>query len=239
MESALLIVPVAAGYWVVENTHYLKYANARSNGQRFYSLIALVGIFLVIVVTLFWILFESLYAICSSDNLGWKFKNYADFTGWVAARKHGVLALTLPLGIVTPWLANRSKWFGTEKSVTKALATRDFDLLLLSAFEDTIPVLFTLQGNHLYLGFVVRGPDPESPQSWIRILPLASGYRDSETKKVSFTTFYFDQIANHPKPDDFEVVFRQSEIQSAHRFDIEVYSKFEPDEADKLIPPEL
>jgi hypothetical protein len=69
----------------------------------------------------------------------------------------------------------------------------------------------------------------------VKILPVASGYRDNEDKRLKFTTAYSNiyerMLENHPsvahvQPSDFEIVIPYREIESANIFDPQIYNSF-------------
>ena len=56
----------------------------------------------------------------------------------------------------------------------------------------------------------------------ISIAPLMSGYRDKDTLKVNFVTYY------KAVGTDLEIVIRQDQIHTATRFDFDAYNKLNP-----------
>lgn len=113
----------------------------------------------------------------------------------------------------------------------------DFELILLRALDQGSPVCFTLRGGKVYVGMVSGTVDPVDSRDMLRILPLMSGYRNVETMKVTFTTFYhklYDRIGqtghlSHLHPEKFEIAFCFSDVQSANLFDISAYLEFQKD----------
>ncbi len=96
-----------------------------------------------------------------------------------------------------------------------------------------IPILVTLSSGKVYVGFAVRLPNPELERTDIRLLPLLSGYRESETQAIHFTINYDRVLSqlehpdlNHLRPGDFEVVIPVSQISASHLFDVEAYEYF-------------
>ncbi|NIV14317.1 MAG: hypothetical protein GWN62_24495 [Aliifodinibius sp.] len=84
---------------------------------------------------------------------------------------------------------------------------------------------------------MTRYPLPEEVKGvpYISILPYFSGYRDTETKKLSLLTSYLDVYEkfddlNKEDPnlcvEDFEIVIPVSEILSANIFNQKVYEHF-------------
>ena len=122
-----------------------------------------------------------------------------------------------------------------KRELLKVIGYRDFELMQWSSWEKRIPILVTLDTGKIYVGYVVRMIDPTEPTTFVRLLPMMSGYRELESRNVVYTTYYasvYDDISNkkskdlaHLKMEDFEVVVPESRIVSAHLFDIEAYLK--------------
>ena len=120
-----------------------------------------------------------------------------------------------------------------------AINNNDFELLLAYSVEANMPIMFTLSDRKVYVGWVVRAPNPVEVRKAIRMLPMLSGYRDSETLIVEFTTDYYDALQaiqgkedsalEHLNESDFEIVIQQDAIISAHPFDLDAYQVFQPD----------
>lgn len=76
-----------------------------------------------------------------------------------------------------------------------------------------------------------------------------SGFRDKDSGKAEFTTFYdlmYEHISNgnaaHLSPEDFEIVLPLNEIQSANLFDTDAYELFKNEEETEnknSAPPDL
>lgn len=134
---------------------------------------------------------------------------------------------------ITKPLIVASSWY-QSKLLENAIQNNDFEKLLARSFHQTIPVMLTLQSNKVYVGWAVRAPNPVMERKSVRILPLASGYRDNE-QRVVFTTDYLDLLnqivvdenkLNHLKPGDIEIVLPVDQIVSSHLFDMEAHDSF-------------
>lgn len=113
----------------------------------------------------------------------------------------------------------------------------DLDLILLRALEVGMPICVTLGSGKVYVGYVTGAIDPGDKRDMLRILPFVSGYRASESMKLTFTTWYTDvyqkfaqdESLGHLNPELFEVVFPLSEVMSVNLFDIQAYQAFQLD----------
>ncbi len=113
------------------------------------------------------------------------------------------------------------------KFIRYVVRNNDFERLILESYVDQLPILFSLKSNKVYVGYVVKPPNPLSQRRNIRILPLLSGYRDDKNQQVSFTTYYFDLVLEYIKRgydlSCLEMVLVADEVVSMHIFDVEVY----------------
>jgi len=117
-------------------------------------------------------------------------------------------------------------------------------LLIWKAVNEEKLVLFTLSSRQNYLGFIIRGPDPETEDPWIRLILLASGYREAENFKLELTDFYKEVLKEiyetqmkdsdgdekyaEAALEDFELVITKTDIQNARIFNPIAYESFEP-----------
>lgn len=133
-----------------------------------------------------------------------------------------------PLYRLSAWWA---RW-NLERAVTDS----DFERLLVRAMFRDMPVMLTLESGKLYVGWVIRALNPRDAIKEVRILPMLSGYRDSETHQVEFTTNYVEVLETmsaptpdlaHMEPGDFEVVIPCDRIIFSHLFDVEAYLHFQ------------
>lgn len=114
------------------------------------------------------------------------------------------------------------------------------DRFLFNSAESNASILVTLSDGKFYVGKVDSiAANPLAPNSFIQILPYASGYRDKDTKELSFTSFYdtvYDEMVREPgftedALDQFKKVLPFSAIFSANRFDPAMYMRFQRETA--------
>lgn len=95
------------------------------------------------------------------------------------------------------------------------------DTLLRESLEQRKLVEVSTKSGRSYVGYVVLMGDREA--NWTRsvlLLPVASGYRDTETRSLRLTTHYTQlpvELWNH------EVAVMTSDITAIRRFDYDVY----------------
>jgi len=100
------------------------------------------------------------------------------------------------------------------------------------AMMDLAPVSLTLKSRKVYVGFVQGVPSLDPAKAYIRLLPVLSGYRDSDKLIYCFTTDYAAAIDEVEDPRSLIKVIPLSEIQSAGLFDVGLYERH-------FVPPSL
>lgn len=128
--------------------------------------------------------------------------------------------------------------YQNAKTAEIDLAIRGFnseiEIILLRALEHGMPISVTTS-NKVYVGYVMGAIESEPKRESLRILPVVSGYRESGTMKVKFTTSYAalyqqfnaDPDLHHLHPSLFELVIPASDIKSINLFDIKAYLAFQ------------
>jgi hypothetical protein len=114
------------------------------------------------------------------------------------------------------------------------------DRFLFNSAESNAFIQLTLSDGKFYVGKIDSiAANPLAPNSFIQILPYASGYRDKDTKELSFTSFYdtvYEEMVKEPgftedALDQFKKVLPFSAIFSANRFDPDMYMRFQRETA--------
>lgn len=184
---------------------------------------ALVGLLFLSIVTLatffpeiaksFWIAFSQPTASqIPSDELG---------TSTLAALLGPLLALGA--NIVYPKVAVESYLF--TRRVGNSL-----ERLLYRATSRGKMVMITLEDGKVYCGYVDWIPgNPGSPDAFLEILPVFSGYRGTESKRVSLPVTYapFLKKLNSDEWIQFKKVVPVASIATAGEFDPEYFDAFE------------
>jgi hypothetical protein len=122
-----------------------------------------------------------------------------------------------------------------EFSFYSAIKNDDLELLLYRALVNDDTIAISMENKKEYIGYVVRGFEPEEERKFLRILPMLSGFRDKATGKITYTTPYEEVIKHMCRDDnkanmsseDFEMILPVLDIKSAHIFDIETYNAFQ------------
>ena len=93
--------------------------------------------------------------------------------------------------------------------------------------------MVTTDSNKVYVGYVLRISKPLLTQQ-IEIVPIISGYRKSETKKVEFTTPYFSTYKKLSTEnglditeEEMAIILPKEKVLSVSRFYPIVYKEFQ------------
>lgn len=253
--TPLLLLPLVGGYAFCQAWTVTHYRSARESGWRVYFRATFYGAFLTACAALTHIIFflwvpsyESLLQF-AKDIVS---PSHAAVSIWGKESIVAILVWPLVLGPFfghllslhkLPWLEPLPFFQAWAKFVIDlAIHNNDFEKLIARSAYFSMPILFTLDGGKVYVGWAVRGPNPAEERTAVRILPLLSGYRDDQ-QIVRFTTEYLKVIDKASSPDtpelnhleigDFEVVMKYDSITSSHLFDLEAYEEFKKDERAK------
>lgn len=241
VSAALLLTVLCAGYHFADSYLPARYSSARETGYRFYFRVALYAILLSLLASVLWFSAAAMlacigsFSACPVAEAGilQVARQYAEFVEWPMS---GYIALsTLPLSWATAKVLNLR--YRREEArrdlLIHIVRNRDLEKLIVYALHSKKPLLVTLDTGKVYAGLVYWAPDPAAPREYLRIMPVRSGHRDSNTQVVRFTTDYrkiVDGIREgrpsdfmHLGLNDFEVVVPANRIVSAHVYDPKVH----------------
>ena len=248
--SLLLALPILGGFYFATIEHGRDYRLARKDGHRFYFAVVAYALWLLfLAVGIVWLCHYGAATLawfaerpsCSTHAYAslWSLLDaYSDSPIGIVQKyqqyRLRILLLSFFLGYELACMWNR--WIPNSKhiAVLSAIDGHEFEALLLDGLREEIPILFTLRTGKIYLGWVVSTPDPRRDRKWVRILPLAAGYRD-EQQHPMFVSDYTEILArvqdgedgvNHLDIEAFEVVIAASEIDYAHMYDPQIADKF-------------
>lgn len=122
------------------------------------------------------------------------------------------------------------------KALSKIISNNPLESLALEAHLGRNPVLVTLSSNKVYVGVLNSLPGLEEGRlEYLSLFPLLSGYRDTNSLEVNFTTNYYDHYqkllddGNNSSSNTayFNVTFAISEISIISLFDMDTYDRFQ------------
>jgi len=178
----LLVLPLAAGYYLLTQSFFFKFKQQRLDRQRllFETIISavfiLVGGFLLKVF---------LYDLIVSDSIKQIINNLNPL---YQTHYSGTVLMSFLLTIAFVKISNTQ--IDKEAQIFKAIKSigNEFELMASRSFKENRLVLLTLKNDKFYIGWVKELPIP-SQSNYLRIIPALSGYRDKE-KKLEFTAQY-------------------------------------------------
>lgn len=104
------------------------------------------------------------------------------------------------------------------------------DLLFRLSLEGKM-VMLSMADRKVYVGMIADMGEPtetEGPDNEIALIPILSGYRNKDTLKVEFTTFYKEYYEQYPGTEGkalaLTIVLRQKDIVSATEFSDSAYA---------------
>lgn len=110
----------------------------------------------------------------------------------------GESSLALLLGIVLPQFLNLFLRLDEEAAKYIREEGDPFEQLINRALESAKPVMLTLKGGKVYVGFVTSSFVPVREQKTVIIVPLRSGYREETKQRVILTTDYSRALQQIP-----------------------------------------
>lgn len=217
----LYILPIIGGFVYANWCEATRYEIARSSGHRLYFHSALHGLWLAFVTYgLIW--------------AGWAALAYAPHMA-IAPPSYFDVAVLIATLLVTPFMGRPIAWVANlfvNKYVAwqRELERDELEMLLVYATLEAQMVMFTLEDEKVYAGFVNEVPDPAHTRHWIGLVPVLSGYR-TETRRVEFTLDYIDVLSDfdpqhEPGNPKYTVVVPTNRIVSARLFDPNTYNRF-------------
>jgi hypothetical protein len=108
----------------------------------------------------------------------------------------------------------------------------EFELLMKSSFVNSKTLLFSLDNDKFYIGWVKELPIP-SVSGYVRIIPAISGYRDTE-KVLVFTSEYLKVYSEFIKKGEIrridelntDLIIDINNILTVSFFDLVLHDKF-------------
>lgn len=257
--ASLLLLPLIGGYALATIWDGSLYNASRESGHRLYFRALFYAVIVFICAGLIHIIsfatspkYHELLSFIATVTHGpetleiWdKTARYSVFTmsftlGPILGHTLNFSRLPFLLNRKVPWTEFQPFLWWQAYLLKNAIQNNDFERIVYRSFRKQLPLLITLQSGKIYIGWAVRAPNPVSVRKFLRILPLISGYRNSE-HRLEITTDYYTVLEtvsegkqlDHLEIGDFEVVIPIDQIISAHLFDLLAHKTF-LDQTDKL-----
>ena len=225
----LFLLPILGGYIFLTTFYLTKFQHSRIETQRliFNSIVASIGL-LFLAYYFDKIILKNCF-IClrefGKDLIPFKIKYFnlfifsllfsyfsAKFLNWIIPSRIGM------------WYVIYRWGNEFEKLYHESMDEEDYKKKL---------IMITTDSNKVYVGYILRISKPLLTQQ-IEIVPIISGYRKSETKKVQFTTPYFSTYRKLSTDHGFDfteeemaVILPKEKIISVSKFYPIVYKEFQ------------
>lgn len=226
MPFNVLLLPLLGGYVFLRYWNRTRVSSRRYSGERLLLHAAISGILFLVA------------AFLATRAMLWIYPGLG--TWWrrtVPFPYSGTALLAFAIGAVL-WLPLNWLSRGPAAADDRVIdQTGDYlERLLVRAIRRTKPVSATLKSGKTYIGFVVGNADPAFDRRFISLLPLHSGFQNTEHELVINTDYtrVYERISDGrtPEPEldelmkDFIIVLPVGEIQSVNIFDREAYRLF-------------
>ena len=215
MGFGVLFISILGGYLFIQRCHFTRLTGSRESGYHVLFRSAVPG-------ALFLAGAWAIETFLLKDRLPADWYEIEPFKNTIT------LALPLLLGPSFALLVNC--FYGQHRASTRAMLNDNDSLerlLFHVALYEDLMVEMTLSSGKVYVGWVLGGTAIRD-RKYVEIMPVVSGYREKETRKVWFTTKYANVLAaDSVNPADFRVVVPISEISSARPFIMDVYERFQ------------
>lgn len=181
MPFNVLILPLLGGYIFITQWYRTRYYMLRADGQRLLFNSAFTGALFLSVATV-------LVIIC--ERYQWAQLLYQQWRQTVPFQYSGRATLALLLGSCL-WLPLNYIW-SEEKEIQRVIFDKAdaLEVLLRRAAGEKRFVAFSLKSGKIYIGSVSTVFNPAFPLEHISIIPVISGYRHAEDKRMIPTNFY-------------------------------------------------
>lgn len=215
MDVALLFLPLIGGFIFSKVWIATKFACAREDGHRLYFRAGFYAAFLFAFALLVRLLLTSRSQTYRDIELllgqiVMPFMKTEEYTYQVPLALVCIYAvlMSLPLAVVLTPIAAILNWlFGRASFLVQALDDSPVEALLQRSVVKESPVAITMDNRKVYIGYVLATADPEKERKAIRLLPIASGYRDKDTLDLVLTISYdplYEDDSPEKGPEDAE-----------------------------------
>lgn len=240
MGTAIFMVLMVCGYWYTSRDLSTRFKIKRSFGWDVYFLVALYGCIFVLqgvfATGIIWLLLLAISTIFNAipqlaDGLHHQWQ--IEFMNWSFLGIQAPVVIMLAFAVI--FCLYRSSWSGSarldssgRKKLYKELSRANgVEGLLFQCMEEGELVMITLKSRHIYIGMVHAAAYDNLTTANVVLIPMLSGYRDSQTQNLSIEHNYSRWYAEHgitpvSQPTSalaFRKVIMLSQIESLSLFD--------------------
>ena len=225
MGLGLLLVPALAGYLFLNSFNGTRYSLPRETGYHVVFQSAIAGALLFLLVRLVVVLANTVAPAIAES---WKIIVPLDYSGTAAGTF--VLAALLPL--ILNRLPGLDRFYAQQRAAEAA--GDQISLIIDQAMLFGRFVELSLASGKSYVGSPIQGTFGHRDGGDVALIPIASGYRDNDSRDLVMTTNYAPAIEDQLFDlalDDLKVAFPMCDIVSARLFDQKLYASFLDDKA--------
>lgn len=148
---------------------------------------------------------------------------------WMSGAQFRILRRRLPAPIASPFLW----WRAADRANLEAAIDYEIDhhgnaliRLLHTALKSNRMISITLDNRKWYVGYVAESLNLDPGEAYFRLLPVMSGYRDSDTLRT-VPLIYYPEVYGKPGVDreEFKMTIPYRDIKGANLFDEQLYEQ--------------
>lgn len=225
--AAELLGPILVGYLACQMTHISRYWFKRLQGYETLFLTLLVG-WCVYLVTHLWTSIVALPVVLYWPDLAERLK----------PTEYTIVLLNLGTALIASLVLNSRERLMDSALLVSELSGDLVESVLQRASMERGLVELTTESGKSYIGFPRDSGINTAGDSDLSVLPPMSGYRDSTTKVLNITTYYFEILEDEDiDPADLSVALPKASVVSARRFDPDAnFRYFSASKSPDLVP---
>lgn len=228
--ATLIIAILAIGFAITKNCYKFKYSAARENGRKLWLNCGFVGLLFYLAAKIFVFITRIIANLNDFRYFGYFEDNLSsDLIPHVTTVE--IFFAILFAMLYTLYI--NTKPGSKNRYLRKAVNKDDFSKLVFISLAQKKPLAITLESRKVYIGLVKRTDEPLD-YSHVSILPLYSGFRESESLELNITNRYSATFELFRKNDnkgfsesDLITVLPVQEIISTHIFDPKIYNNLQ------------
>jgi len=219
MPQGLLLLPLLGGFAFLHLAHLFRFNAQRYDGNRLLFTSAVAGAILLLLARLLVVVGSSVPYFGPWAGQVWY--------GFAPFPYSDTCVLSLLLGPAMAAAVNRR--YDPQRAKNKQLEENkradSFTRLLHVASRDNRMISVTLASRKWYVGFVAEAPNLNPEEKFFRLLPIVSGYRDSNTLET-FRTVFYEEALSRSESANFVITLPIAEVRSANFFDPYMYEEY-------------
>lgn len=219
----LLVLPLAAGYYILTKSYKFKFRTQRLDRNSLFFETVICAVFILLGAFLLKsFVYDQFFTITFKDS-------FKELNPLKSTPFSGMVGVSFLLVVLITYLSNFL--LNREQEIHRAIKAigNEFELMVSKAIKEEKLILLSLKNDKFYIGWVKEIPIP-SQSNYLKIIPVFSGYRDNE-KRLKFISQYIEAyslLIEEGKGNNFDdfnsdIVIPISEIITISFYDQEIY----------------